>query len=193
MRALRAHPFFASVSWETLWTDAAPPLEAGLVTRVPTPAKGECAWAEIGAAWDELVGDDESVEGDGIEWAGDAEPGPPSLRNGNRSAVREGAVGQMGQVPNFFSGFQFSKGVGKVNGGKHGAGGASEGVQGTVVSEPNKVAMQLRAPSTGSGSSSDGSPIERLGAVLEYMSLKRGRDRTLTPVQGNGLVSEHEW
>ncbi|KAH9983613.1 kinase-like domain-containing protein [Russula compacta] len=98
MEALRAHPFFASIRWDTLWDDLAPPLETGLVRREPAPAD---EWDDVGAAWDELVRcpdgsededeDDESVEGphpngnsyaharsrapgdDGIEWAPDAQ------------------------------------------------------------------------------------------------------------------------
>lgn len=98
MEALRAHPFFASIRWDTLWDDPAPPLETGLVRREAAPAD---EWDDVGAAWDELVSgpdgsededeDDESVEGshlngnsyaharsrapgdDGIEWAPDAQ------------------------------------------------------------------------------------------------------------------------
>jgi hypothetical protein len=61
-----------------------------------------------------------------------------------------------------------------------------------VVSEPIMVTVQPRDSSTGSGTSSEGSPIERLGAMLESISLKRGRDRCRTPVQGNLPPAEEE-
>ena len=94
MDELRAHPFFASIRWDTLWDDPAPPLETGLVRREPAPAD---EWDDVGATWDELVNhldgsddedeDDGSSEGphthghvrlrapgdDGIEWTPDAQ------------------------------------------------------------------------------------------------------------------------
>src|SRR6267154_119863 len=102
MGALRSHAFFASIRWETLWDDPAPPLETGLVRRESAPVD---EWDDVGAAWDELVSgpdgseyedeDDGSVEGshahahsrsrapgdDGIEWAADAQAyvSPPAI------------------------------------------------------------------------------------------------------------------
>ena len=94
MEELRAHPFFTSIRWDTLWDDPAPPLETGLVRRESAPADD---WDDVGATWDELVDgpdgsddedeDDGSSEGthahahvrirapgdDGIEWATDAQ------------------------------------------------------------------------------------------------------------------------
>ncbi|KAJ7049634.1 kinase-like domain-containing protein [Mycena amicta] len=53
--ALRAHPFLSSVVWSSLWTDPAPPIEAGFFRKVPSESRrtGD-------ETWDELV--------DGIEW-----------------------------------------------------------------------------------------------------------------------------
>ncbi|KAH9961494.1 kinase-like domain-containing protein [Russula dissimulans] len=98
MEALRSHPFFATIRWDTLWDDPPPPLETGLVRREPAPVD---EWDDVGATWDELISgpdgsededeDDESIEGshpngnshthprlrppgdDGIEWAPDAQ------------------------------------------------------------------------------------------------------------------------
>ena len=74
MQALRSHPFFAPINWGVLWTDPAPPLEAGLVKK-PPPKEGRTSginsWEDVGAAWDEMVdgarGDDE------ISWASEGE------------------------------------------------------------------------------------------------------------------------
>jgi 3-phosphoinositide dependent protein kinase-1 len=222
MAALRAHPFFAGVSWETLWTDPAPPLEAGLVKRPPT-AKAQCAWNDIGAAWDDLVGDE--PEGDGIEWAEDAGQGQFAMLNrservsesesggggqivwrdvwnananghghghANGHAAVGGEVSGATQVPNYvFGAYQFPSSSGKPDGGS----GASDVdvVRDASRPEPFKAAKQRRDLSAGSGSSSDGSPVERLGATLESMSLKRGRDQSLTPVQGNRLPDGDYW
>ena len=116
MEELRAHPFFASIRWDTLWDDPAPPLETGLVRREPVPAD---EWDDVGATWDELVGspdgsddeeeDDGSSEGphahahvrirapgdDGIEWAPDAQTfvSPP--------AIPPEEIGPHGEMPDY--------------------------------------------------------------------------------------------
>jgi 3-phosphoinositide dependent protein kinase-1 len=120
MDALRAHPFFASIRWDTLWDDPAPPLETGLVRREPAPVD---EWDDVGAAWDELVSgpdgsgdedeDDESVDSyhlhgnahgharprvpgdDGIEWAPDAQTfvSPP--------LVPPEEIGPHGEMPDY--------------------------------------------------------------------------------------------
>ncbi|KAJ7078895.1 kinase-like protein [Mycena belliarum] len=69
--ALKAHPFFSSIVWTSLWTEAAPPVEAGLVKKEHPLAQGEDRnWEDVGATWDEMVGNDDS---DGIDWSSDAE------------------------------------------------------------------------------------------------------------------------
>jgi 3-phosphoinositide dependent protein kinase-1 len=120
MEALRSHPFFASIRWETLWDDPAPPLETGLVRRESAPVD---EWDDVGAAWDELVSgpdgsededeDNASVEGshpygnahvharsrapgdDGIEWAPDAQAyvSPP--------AIPPEEIGPHGEMPDY--------------------------------------------------------------------------------------------
>ena len=65
MAALRAHSFFESVNWQTLWTDPAPPLEPGLVRREHPLGRGaDQEWDDVGAAWDELVGDQDGGDDD---------------------------------------------------------------------------------------------------------------------------------
>jgi 3-phosphoinositide dependent protein kinase-1 len=120
MEALRSHAFFASIRWDTLWDDPAPPLETGLVRREAAPAD---EWDDVGAAWDELVSgpdgsededeDDGDVEGshpngnahahsrsrapgdDGIEWAPDAQAyvSPP--------AIPPEEIGPHGEMPDY--------------------------------------------------------------------------------------------
>jgi len=120
MEALRSHPFFASIRWDTLWDDPVPPLETGLVRRESAPAD---EWDDVGASWDELVSgpdgsededeDDGGVEGshpngnplaharsrapgdDGIEWAPDAQAyvSPP--------AIPPEEIGPHGEMPDY--------------------------------------------------------------------------------------------
>ena len=112
MNALRAHPFFASINWSTLWTDPAPPLETGLVRReVPQPGQGD--WDDVGQAWDDLVGessDEESTPGqrsnDGLAWAPDAEGAEYALFGKSRAAYEVGYVppedvGPRGELPDY--------------------------------------------------------------------------------------------
>lgn len=120
MEALRSHPFFANIRWDTLWDDPAPLLETGLVRRESAPAD---EWDDVGASWDELVSgpdgsedeeeEDGGVEGsrphsnahshsrsrapgdDGIEWAPDAQAyiSPP--------AIPPEEIGPHGEIPDY--------------------------------------------------------------------------------------------
>ncbi|KAG2339448.1 kinase-like protein [Suillus weaverae] len=108
--ALRAHPFFASVAWETLWTDPAPPLEAGLVKKVPAADEVERGqWDDVGDMWDRLVGGNADVgsgsgegevSGDGVEWARDSE-GTKLHSFKTRHAGRYAEEGPMGEMPDY--------------------------------------------------------------------------------------------
>ncbi|KAF7321506.1 Protein kinase domain-containing protein [Mycena kentingensis (nom. inval.)] len=69
--ALRAHSFFSAIVWSSLWTSIAPPIEVGLLKKDNPLAGGEDRnWEDVGATWDEMVGNDS----DGIEWSTDANP-----------------------------------------------------------------------------------------------------------------------
>jgi len=198
MKALRAHRFFETVQWETLWTDPAPPLEAGLVKR--SPAQEPCLWNDVGADWDGLVAD-QGLEDDGIEWAEDAEPGRGAIfirrathaqedhheDSGNTNRIGNGA-GQGSGMDGNFGGYEFPQANAVIE--KSRQSNEKGGLE--VVSEPIQVPVPPRDRSTGSASSSEGSPVERLGAMLESVSLKRGRDRCPTPVQGNLPLAEEE-
>ncbi|KAG2146408.1 kinase-like protein [Suillus bovinus] len=105
--ALRAHPFFASVSWETLWTDPVPLLEAGLWKKEVHAADEveEGKWDHVGEMWDRLVGGDanvgngngeDEVNGDGVGWAGDSEG---TILHSFKSRYAE--EGPMGEMPDY--------------------------------------------------------------------------------------------
>ncbi|KAI0071921.1 kinase-like protein [Panus rudis PR-1116 ss-1] len=102
MKALRSHPFFASVNWGTLWTDQPPPLEAGLVKREKsTDGPGFQDWEDVGAKWDAMV--DGMEDSDEISWASDAEGGAyrfgsapvlPQTMPSNMGAAEVGPLGE---------------------------------------------------------------------------------------------------
>jgi 3-phosphoinositide dependent protein kinase-1 len=181
MQALRTHPFFSSIHWNTLWADPAPPLQAGLVKK-ERPLAGDGTgqnWADMGAVWDELVGC-ELRDTDEIAWASDGEGPRYELINNNKQnghaskGVRE--EGPMGEVPRYNNNpdrFTFPMNdVKNLDQDWEDRGG-----------NPQKVVS--RNSFAGSGSSSEESPVERVGAVLESATVKRGRDPALTPIQGN--------
>ncbi|OAX34954.1 kinase-like protein [Rhizopogon vinicolor AM-OR11-026] len=103
--ALRAHPFFASVSWDTLWTDPAPKLEAGLVKK-ELPLAGDAEegrWDDVGEAWDRLVGgtvDVSAESGDGISWAQDGNGTEFQRFKAGHEYVDEGP---MGEIPDYLA------------------------------------------------------------------------------------------
>ncbi|KAG1891566.1 kinase-like domain-containing protein [Suillus fuscotomentosus] len=210
--ALRAHPFFASVSWETLWTDPAPLLEAGLVKK-EVPAADEVEgekWNDLGEMWDRLVGGhadvgssgDGEVSGDGVGWAEDSEG---TMLHSFKTRYAE--EGPMGENPDYLV-WQSRTSEGRM------MPGLEEDLEETqtVVDEhehntalpeiqtfppPTQDGAEPLVNGTGSGSSSsDGSPIMRIGSATEAKldpSLSRGRNRAQTPVQGNGPCSNADW
>lgn len=253
MKALRAHPFFSTVNWATLWTDPAPPLQVGLYKKEqPPPGPGRTSlgnWEDVGATWDEMV-EAEDEDGDEISWASDGEGqfqfgagnrpgGPPVIATTNGHSHAE-EVGPMGEIrPYAFpsSATPHEQASQKdipphVNGSapqvtphaqhapQNGANGvvrfagATIGDAETDIEEdrdtvppnlddlPDSVRTQpIDVPirgkrdsiSTGSAtSSSDGSPVEKLGVALEAVGLNRGRNRAQTPIQLNSRPDD-EW
>jgi 3-phosphoinositide dependent protein kinase-1 len=131
MEALRSHPFFKEVNWKTLWTDPAPPLEAGLVKKaLPSPGNGEWDDLEIDSGrWDELGWDDVpglsrrgSEEGHG---GGDEEE--EEEEDGMEEQGTRRAPDGMEWAPDAQGGYQFGErkseqGVGEVGYGYAGGG-----------------------------------------------------------------------
>ena len=187
MKALKSYPFFSSIDWATLWTTCAPTLESGLVKKEPRPANN--SWDDVGYNWDHVVtfprGHDE------IPWAGEDEEELDQRTehgyNSSSSAVQEEET--EGENSSNTSGDTEEKGATEIHLG---------GQQLTApVVVPTSKPIPVPAPpvqqdlfATGSTtSSSDGSPIEKLGAALE--AALRGRTRN-TPTRGNGLV-DPDW
>ncbi|KAI3615217.1 3-phosphoinositide-dependent protein kinase 1 [Moniliophthora roreri] len=174
MSALRSHPFFSGVIWETLWSDPAPPLEPGLVKREHPLAKGaDKDWEDVGATWDDHTLSDGS---DGVPWASDSDEPQRALfrqdvfQNPPAQSV-DLAIGPMGE---------------------------------TRALEASPVETKRPRPPAiwdHSTSSSDGADDEvgKLAASIHALKgptdqlpddseddCERGRSQTMTPIQGHG-------
>jgi 3-phosphoinositide dependent protein kinase-1 len=192
MAALRSHPFFASIKWETLWIDPPPVPEPGLVKRVHTMGHDE-DWDDVGAAWDDLVGS-EGSDHDDLEWASDGEAPGYELRSNRyfnitetgipRDEVDIGPLGETRQPVPLRRDRETT-----VHPTSRNLTEASTGMQGSSFSGS--------PPS----SSSEGSPD--VTRVIESISIserssterpdqttspggERGRNQAMSPVQGNG-------
>lgn len=235
MEALRDHPFFASINWGTLWTDAVPPLESGLVKKEPLKGANGEGW-DVGASWDALVGDSDPE--DDISWASEGEGQDVFATQGakapNGYAYHEdvGPAGELrpyaflpahghntddatpprsisapfdsgkDEVPSVrFAGMpkaSATNGVSTSNGVLANGAGPSHDIPSVVKAQPIDVPAfkgpVVDSSSTGSAtSSSDGSPIEQLGAALQAAGMDRGRNRAQTPIQGNHPAADPEW
>ncbi|KAF9648600.1 kinase-like protein [Thelephora ganbajun] len=182
--ALKAHPFFASIDWATLWTIAAPTLESGLVKKKPEPANN--SWNDVEYNWDHVVAFPRSH--DEIPWAGEEDEELDQRTEHGYNSSSSAALEE------------------EMEGGSSNTSGDAGERRETETAHPSdqQPAAPVIAPAskpipvpvppvqhdlfaTGSTtSSSEGSPIEKLGAALE--AALRGRNRNQTPIQGNGLV-----
>lgn len=188
VKALKAHPFFESISWTTLWTVIAPTLESGLVKKEPKPANNN--WDDVEYNWDHVVGFPRSH--DEIPWAGEEDEEELDQRteqgdlSGSSVVVEEGTEEE--ESSSTASGDTEEKEETKT---MHPHGQLPAAPVLIPASKPIPVpapAAQQDVFAAGSTtSSSEGSPIEKLGAALEA-ALNRGRNRNQTPIQGNGLV-----
>jgi len=187
IKALKAHPFFASIDWSTLWSITAPVLESGLVKKEPKPANNN--WDDVEYNWDHVVAFPRSP--DEIPWAGeeDEEELDRRTEHGYNSSSSLALEEEMEEEDssNTSSGSTEERGDTET---VH-AHSQQPAVPAVVpTSKPIAVPappVQQDVFATGSTtSSSEGSPIEKLGAALE--AALRGRGRNHTPVQGNGLV-----
>jgi 3-phosphoinositide dependent protein kinase-1 len=204
MQALRSHSFFSSINWATLWTEPPPPVGPGLVKRQHPLAQGhDQDWDDVGAAWDDLVGSDGS-ELEEIGWASDAdapdyERRPNGYINGNGTAVTADqleAIGPKGEI--------------RPMPVRRETGSTLRGLDPSSHAETAGPSRLRDSPLTGSPtSSSEGSPVEilthrveslhppsteptvsDLPNEIEQTDEERGRNKAMSPVQGNGPSSE---
>ena len=187
IKGLKAHPFFASIEWPTLWTVTAPALESGLVKKEPKPANNN--WNDVGYNWDHVVSFPRSH--DEIPWAGeeDEDELDQTTEHGDNSSS-SAALEEETEEEDSSNGSGDSEEKRETETVHHLG---QEPTVPIIAPASNPIAVpvppvQQDVFATGSTtSSSEGSPIEKLGAALEA-ALNRGRNRIQTPIQGNGLV-----
>lgn len=232
MQALRSHPFFSTIHWDTLWTDPGPPLETGLVKKEhPLAAGHDQNWEDVGAEWDSLV--EGGQDSDGMEWSTDAE-GPEYQfirKTGYGHGLHVEEVGPMGEAPRYPQHPGIGIGIGverneddepplPLEDHDHDHEDAStilghHDVPLPVKSHPGTV-IQSSTYTGSASSSSEGSMGDKLDAKLGSLSLRdktstsgpnsasvqaaeeaeveRGRNRALSPLQGNGLSNNNsDW
>ncbi|KAI0823338.1 kinase-like protein [Trametes gibbosa] len=209
MQSLRGHPFFSPINWPTIWTDSAPPLEAGLVKKETPPPT-----ALVHSAWDALVNSDgyeDAVEDDAVSWGSDGEGGNYDLgvsqtdgHHPESAVVRPLGGKRVSALPPLPLANVTEERSGSHDGVRFMAPSQAE----TTISEDERrdtvndeleLSGLARSPpidvprvpgpgshSTGSvTSSSDGSPVDKHAAAMDEAA--RGRNRAQTPIQGNGL------
>lgn len=186
--ALKSHLFFASIAWKSLWTDAAPPIEPGLVKKQHPLAQGhDRNWDDVGAAWDELVGNDEPVgdDSDGIEWSSDAEG--LQRRNGRGNSTPNPHTTDIGPKDEIklsaFPSVHDSARSGSVSNGpsRDDSSSSSPGSSSGNPVDGLRDSME-RLGIRSSGRSSPDGPARRDAIRLE---IERGRDRAPTPLRNN--------
>ena len=209
MRALRRHPFFASINWSTLWTDPAPSMEPGLVKK-DAPQSSNIS---IRLAWDAL--DENAVEDvdedeldDAVSWTSNGEgteaDHSPARVNGHVPPPE--LIGPYGErrtevlPPLPLSNVEEERG--SADGVRFISPSQSSPIPEDEVRDTVDDVLDIPVPtrsspievsrarpgshSTGSiTSSSDGSPVDKLPVASDETA--RGRPRAQTPIQGNGL------
>ncbi|KAF5351814.1 hypothetical protein D9756_007409 [Leucocoprinus leucothites] len=197
--ALKGHSFFKPISWDKLWVDPPPPLEAGLFKKEhPLPSSSDQIWDDVEAAWDGIMAEDE------MAWASDAE-GPDSFIHANgclTAQIKEDELIGPTDIPTSLKS-------------RRGTGSTIQGVQ--------EIKRQLAKEQTGKGSpsavddspttgtsSSEGSrnvivtppappasgpsPSQAMAQVAspsqDPQGSERGRNPAPSPKQGHGLPPE---
>jgi 3-phosphoinositide dependent protein kinase-1 len=191
--ALKSHPFFESVDWSTLWTRPAPPLEPGLFRKEEQSsavnAQAEHNWDDVGYNWEDMVGLPRAQ--DGIPWiSGEEDDGNEEVDERTETVHSSASVAPL-ELPLVQQdlnevNIDVVEAISEGNDADHLALhelSSSKPIDVPTAEEPHEVSHAGSATS-----SSEGSPIEKLGAALEA-ALNRGRNRAQTPIQGNEVPS----
>lgn len=189
MEALRKHPFFDSINWDTLWSDPAPPMEAGLVRKVHPSEHG----IDAGFAWDQLVGSSDSNDGNS-PWEDESITGDDLMASRYPFA---GAGDEVGPLDIVSPPERLAQHVAMIDETELRGRAALPIPVSTASKAQHPDPINISPPggtirgsiiSTGSTtSSSEGSPVGRLNSSMDAMTLAaeqgRGRDRAQTPIQ----------
>ncbi len=181
IQALRLHPFLSTIAWDTLWSDPVPPPEPGLVKRIPEKG-GVPKWEDINTAWDELVA---SEDDDEIEWADaethnhQAEPDGEAELAQRRPLIRQDTASTIQPTSTLIGNptletIPHSSLLSETTG-AHSLSSSSEGCPQGQKSEASEAPV-LHAS-------------QPVPPVVVEDEDDRGRNKTLSPVQGNGPPS----
>ena len=188
MTALKSHPFFESIDWSTLWTRRAPPLEPGLFKKERHPPTADAQdghnWDAVGYNWEDMVGMPRAQ--DEIPWISDEEDDGTEVieertEDGLESipvAPLTSPLSQQDRDPGNTDAENASETGDDTERPDIDRRTSSKPIDVPTAAEPQEVFHAGSATS-----SSEGSPIEKLGAALEA-ALNRGRNRLQTPIQG---------
>ncbi|KAL5507123.1 PKH1 [Sanghuangporus vaninii] len=204
IEALRCHPFFKDVNWETLWSDPAPPMEPGLVKKEHPLSEHNY---DVGVAWEQLVGGAEDEDESNAPWTVDNYELTSGVGAVN-SYPFAGGAGEIGPLDIVPPQADPVKDVALADDaetrGRIGLSIASSNVANGIqqVSHPIDIPPHISGLrdsiiSSGSGSSSsEGSPVGRLNASIGAISLSpepdRGRDRATIPIRLTD-TPDHQW
>lgn len=184
MKALKAHPFFSSIDWASLWTTPAPILESGLVKKEPKPPPNN--WNDVEYDWDHVVTFPRSQ--DEIPWVGEdgEEQRTEHGDDSSSSAVMEEEETEIESSSNASANIEEKREVKAVHSDSQQPAAPTILPASKPIPVPAPPVQQDQFATGSTTSSSEGSPIEKLGAALE--AALRGRARNQTPIQGNGLA-----
>ncbi|PFH52010.1 hypothetical protein AMATHDRAFT_2499 [Amanita thiersii Skay4041] len=197
MQALRSHPFLSAVNWDTIWTDPAPKLESGLVRRETSSENGNSHWQDVGVAWDRLV---DGEEQDDIEWALDGN-GPAYEVHSRKATTGEPLIdiGPLGEVRRQPLSRQDTASTIQPSGVPRMSPVEISLHERTVANFPNTLQEPTRTKSSSSERSQNKVtpkmhtlPLESQQTSKSIIAQEddRGRNTSLTPVQGNGPASD---
>ena len=179
IKALKSHPLFAPIDWASLWTTPAPTLESGLVKKELKPANSN--WDDVEYNWDHVVAFPRSH--DEIPWAEedeDEEELDKKTEHGDgssSSAVMEEQETEIEGSSNASADIEDKQDVGTVDPGDQQPDAPPILPVSKPIPVPTPPAQQDQFATGSATSSSDGSPVEKLGAELEAI---RGRTRNQT-------------
>ena len=193
--------FFKDIKWETLWSDPAPPMEAGLLKKEHPLSESNY---DVGVAWEKLVGGAEDEDDEvNAPWVSDNHELMTSAGALNMYpfAGGGGEIGPLDDVPSDVVPPQASplKGIAPVDEtetrGRLGLSVPSPNVTNGIQQSSHPIDISSHSSGTrdsivssgSASSSSEGSPVGRLNAAIGAISLStepdRGRDRATTPIQ----------
>ncbi|KAG9220912.1 hypothetical protein CCMSSC00406_0002488 [Pleurotus cornucopiae] len=186
MHALRSHPFFSVIEWETLWNGSVPRLQPGLLQKDHPLAKGsDRNWEDIISTWDDMTNGDDDDE---INWASDADRHGPlfSRQNGfnqpngyNTVPIPVVDIGPLGEIAHYSD--ARAENVAGVSPLEH------ESVREEVAEARlgQSAEQDGDSPPGTPSTASDGATEERLGLAMNSLGLYSEPSSSIPPEQAD--------